>query len=78
MFSYVLFLTELRKGYSDRILRFQHSVFLENESKPSTVLVTHVMRCKKKDFSALCFYRKDRENIFLLLHNKPEHVMIFR
>ncbi len=78
LFSYVLFLTELKKGYSDRIVRFQRSVFLGNESKSSIVLVIHVMRCRKKDFSALRFYRNDRKNIFLLLYNKPEHVMILR
>jgi hypothetical protein len=39
--------------------------------------VKHIMRCRKNRFAAFCLGRNERENIFLQLHNKSEHVRIF-
>jgi hypothetical protein len=52
-------------------------IFVENESKPSILLVIHATHCRKKHFTTFCLYRNGRENIFLRLHNKSERIMIF-
>jgi hypothetical protein len=47
VFSDVLFLPEVEREYLDTTVRFQRQLFVENESKPSIVLVIHATRCRK-------------------------------